>query len=49
MSRHKLVKTLNLFDELNDYDGGANHDQAEEAEDEQGEPYKVHSGHTISN
>lgn len=40
MSRHKLVKTLNLFDELNEYDGGANYDQAEEAGDEQGERYK---------
>lgn len=49
MSRHKLVKTLNLFDELNEYDGGANFDQAEEAGDEQGERYKVHSGRTISN
>lgn len=37
MSRHKLVKTLNLDDELDDYDGGANYDQVEHAGDEHGE------------
>lgn len=26
MSRHKLVKTLDLDDELDDYDGGSNYD-----------------------
>lgn len=41
MSRHKLVRTLNLDDELDDYDGVANYDQVEDAGDEQGECYKV--------
>lgn len=33
MSRHKLVKTLNLDDELDDYDGGGNYDQVEDQGD----------------
>ncbi|MCJ1465232.1 Hsp70 suppressor, GTPase facilitates ribosomal subunit dissociation [Pseudocyphellaria aurata] len=41
MSRHKLVKTLNLDDELDDYDGGANYDQVGDAGDGQGECYEI--------
>ena len=35
MSRHKLVKTLNLDDELDDYDGGSNYDQVEDQGNEE--------------
>lgn len=49
MSRHKLVRTLNLDDELDDYDGGAKYGQVEDAGDEQGECYKVHLDQAISN
>ena len=29
MSRHKLVKSLNLEDEIDDFDGGANYDEVD--------------------
>jgi hypothetical protein len=32
MSRHKLVKGMNLEDELDDYDGGADYGYGEEDE-----------------
>lgn len=32
MSRHKLVKTLNFANELDDFDGGANYNDSEEAD-----------------
>ena len=31
MSRHKLVKNMNLDDELDDFDGGGNYDDEEGA------------------
>ena len=33
MSRHKLVKTLDLDDELDDYDGGSNYDDDNDGEE----------------
>ena len=48
MARHRLVRTLNLDDELDDYDGFANYDQVEDAGDEQGECYKVHLDQAFS-
>lgn len=48
MSRHKLVKTLNLDDELDDFDGCANDDHVD-AGDEQGECYKLGLDQVISN
>ena len=36
MSRHKLVKTMNLDDELDDFDGGGDYDYEEGLEGHEG-------------
>lgn len=36
MSRHKLIQTMNLHDELDDFDGGGAYDYDEDAAGEEG-------------
>ena len=41
MSRHKLVKTMDLNDELDDFDGGGHYDYVEDAAAEEGTGYPL--------